>query len=163
MKNTIVETIISNLKQQLELQLLLQSETARLRGCILKRLMEDISGVTHRIDEITGTMELLEIDRRRLISESEYGEEAAHSFDLFLRNLPETSRESISIVRMQLREIAKETYRLNAGNRILLEEALSSVKTTVTILTTSGRTSTGYDYNGKTSTVNRKKILNRVG
>lgn len=163
MMSQIVDTVIKNLNQQLELQLLLQSESSRLRVCILKRQMDEISGVTHRIDEITGTMELLEIERRRFIAESEYGAEAAHSFELFLRNIPSASKEIISAIRLNLREIAKETYRFNAGNRILLEEALSTVKTTVTILTSSGRTSTGYDYNGKSSTVNRKKILNRVG
>jgi len=162
MKLSITETVIANFEQQLELQTTLQDETKRLRTFILKRQLDEISGVTHRIDEISGKIEQIELERRTNIS-NEQGNSAAQSFVIFLRATPDRLKDRLNAVYLKLKATANETYRLNAGNRILLEEALSSVKSTVAILTRSERASTGYDFNGKYSSVNRKKLLNRIG
>jgi len=163
MKLSITEQVISNFEQQLELQATLQAETLRLRNCILKRQLDEISSITHRIDEIAEKMEIVELERREMIEDAGMGQEAARSFDTLYRLLPEQSRDRMTKIRQKLRDASKENYRLNANNRILLEEALQSVKSTVSILTRSERASTGYDVFGKSSSVNRKKLLNRIG
>lgn len=160
-EKTVVTTLLSLFETQKSLQAELQAQSEKLRSAILSRELELVSAVVHNIDEITEKTELLEVERRKAVA-AELGSEANKSFDALLRTLNDEDRELLKTARNELKEAVKTTARKNTMNRLLLEETLSSIKTSVKIMTGSAKPSTGYDFTGKSST-NQRKFINQVG
>ncbi len=162
-ENSVTEKLLSLFEKQLDLQKQLYAEAQRLREQILPRELKQILATAHTIDQITGEIESLELERQHIIKNSDLTEEANGSFSALLRLLPEDDRKQLEKIRSELKSAVKATARINSSNRIILEEALSSVKSSVEIIATKAKPSTGYDFTGKTNSASRRKLVNQIG
>ncbi len=163
MENPVVKELLSLFTRQLVLQKQLQEEANRLQGFIMARELDKIGNVSFNIDQIVGQIELAEEERREIILTAKLGEQANVSFDQLLRTLPSNETAKLQKVRTELKEVVRDTSKMNHHNRILLEEALKSVSSSIKTITNRAKPSTGYDISGKTSSGNRRKLVNQIG
>lgn len=163
MDSSVFESILEIFRSQISLQGEIQEQAKKMRTVILSRELSQISAVSHTMDQLTAETERLEIERRQILAESDLGPAANRSFTSLLRMLPEEQAAPLGEIHNELKAKIKETSRFTIGNRILLEEALSSVRKSIEVIAQrTAKPSTGYDYTGR-SNQNKRKFINQVG
>jgi len=163
MAHELTELLLENFETQRELQISLQAKAKELRGFILKRELELITITANQMDEISAKVELIELERRQKIREFNFDLKPNSPFKDLLGYLPTEDHVALLTMRNDLKSEIQSTSRINGSNCVILHEVLNSVDSTIKIIAGSAKPASGYDYTGKSSDVNRRKLLNQLG